>query len=74
VTPGIAISVAALLITLVGGFAGIMRAVGRLETKFELVWAWYIDETRTQRAGGRRFNDPGGRWEAHDGSAPGGEG
>ena len=71
-TPGIAVAVASLLLTMIIGFGTIMRAVGRVEQKLELVWAWYLRETSTQRPGGRRYFDPPGRWEAHDEGGPGG--
>lgn len=65
-TIGTAVAVAGLLITMIVGFGKTMQALGRLEQKFDLVWAWYISETRATREGGRRRTDPQQRWEAHD--------
>lgn len=63
----IALAITGLFVTIIGGFAGTMRAIGRVEMKMELLWAWYLRETSTQKAGGRRYSDPAGRWDAHDG-------
>lgn len=71
-TPAIALAVAALFVTIIGGFAGTMRAIGRLEAKFEIVWQWYCDETQRARDGGRRRLDPAQRWQAHDDGEPDG--
>lgn len=61
-----AVAVAGLLLTMIVGFGKVMRTLGRLEQKFDLVWAWYVSETRALRDGGRRRNDPQPQWEAHD--------
>lgn len=61
-----AVAIAGLLITMIVGFGKTMQALGRLEQKFDLVWTWYMSETRAQREGGRRRSDTQARWEAHD--------
>lgn len=63
---GMAVAAAGVLITMIGGFAGTMRALGRIEQKFDIVWEWYLSETTGPREGGRRRSDHGTRWEAHD--------
>jgi hypothetical protein len=72
VTWQIAVAVFGLFVTIIGGFAGTLRAIGRVEMKMELLWAWYLRETSTQKAGGRRYSDPPSRWEAHDSGEPDG--
>lgn len=56
-TPSVAVSVAAVLITLISGFAALFMKLGRLETKIDLMWEWYCSMTGGPRIGGRRKAD-----------------
>lgn len=60
---GVYIGIASLLFTMFVGFATTMRSIGRLEQKFDLIWAWYLRETSSVREGGRRRFDPPPSWQ-----------
>ena len=52
------VGIAAILVTILGGFFGLSRRVGQLEVKIETMWHWFVRETGDRRPGGRRHFDP----------------
>lgn len=53
----ILVGIAAILITVIGGFAGTMLKLGHIEERMDILWQWYIDEHVNLRRRNRRHDD-----------------
>jgi hypothetical protein len=53
----ILVGIGAILITVIGGFAGTMLKLGHIEERMDILWKWYVDEHDNLRRRNRRFGD-----------------
>lgn len=53
----ILVGICAILVTVIGGFATTMLKLGHIEQKIDILWEWYLDETRSTRRRNRRLGD-----------------
>jgi hypothetical protein len=53
----ILVGIAAILITVIGGFAGTMLKLGHIEQQIDILWQWYLDEHSVLRRRNRRHGD-----------------
>ena len=51
------IGIAAVLVTLIGGFATLARALYRIELKVEMMWKWFTEAGPHRERAGRRTYD-----------------
>lgn len=54
----LSVAIATLAISVIVGFARVMRMLSRMEMRLELVWEWYLEHHADRLVGGRRRSDP----------------
>lgn len=60
-----------LALGILGSLAAMMRMLGRVELKLEMIWEWYLLEHAQVMVGGRRRTDPREPELAHDDGSQG---
>lgn len=70
----LAIAAAGLFVTMFVGFSSVMRTLGRMEQRLDLLWGWYLQEHGHEvKIGHRRRDDPPAEL-AHDDGFPAADG